>query len=291
VLGFFLAVAIVAVSTAAPLVRLAEPAPAILVAAARVTIATLALSAIARRDLFTLVRLPRREQLLCAASGLLLAAHFGVWIASLYFTSTASSVALVATNPVFAGLFAWLVLGEGIARREGIGIAIAAVGCAVLAGGDVMRSDHAALLGDGLALAGAITAAAYLVVGRRMRASLPLAAYLAIVNAVAACALIALLIVTATPVRGFEREDYVAMLLAGIVPSVIGHSLLNWSVRRVRVHLIGLVILGEPVGASLLAFLFFAEAPPVEALIGGAIIVGGIAIGFARPRAPRPVQA
>lgn len=278
--GFLLVVAIVAVSTAAPLIRWAEPTPAIVVAATRVTIATVALGAVANRDLVAVVRLPRREQLLCAASGLLLAAHFGVWIASLSFTSTAASVALVATNPVFAGLLAWLFLGERIGGREGIGIAIAAVGCVLLAGGDLMRSDHVALLGDGLALAGAVTAAGYFVVGRRLRASMPLTAYLAIVNLVAACALIAALIVTATPVLGYAREDYVAMILAGLVPSVIGHSLLNWTVRRVRVHLVGLAILGEPVGASLLTWMLFAESPPLEALAGGAVILAGIAIGF-----------
>lgn len=246
------------------------------------TIATVALALVARRDLVALFRLQWREQLLCAASGLLLGAHFGVWIASLSFTSTAASVALVATNPVFAGLLAWLFLGEGIARREGIGIAIAALGCIVLAGGDAMRSDHDALIGDGLALAGAITAAAYFVVGRRLRASLPLAAYLAGVNAVAACALLVVVAATSTPLLGHANDAYVAMLLLGIVPSVIGHSLLNWSVRRVRVHLVSLAILGEPVGASLLAWMFFAEVPPREALAGGAIILAGIAIGTLR---------
>ena len=249
------------------------------------TIATLALAIVAGRDLVALFRLQWREQLLCAASGLLLAAHFGVWIASLSFTSTAASVALVATNPVFAGLLAWLFLGEGVARREWIGIAIAAAGCAVLAGGDAMRSDQNALVGDALAIAGAITAAAYFVVGRRLRASLPLAAYLAGVNAVAAIALGVALLVTSTPVLGFGDEAYLAMLLIGLVPSVIGHSLLNHVVRRVRVHLVSLAILGEPIGASLLTWAFFDEVPHTEAILGGAIILAGIAVGFVRRQA------
>jgi drug/metabolite transporter (DMT)-like permease len=282
VFGFFLLLAIVAVSTAAPLIRWAEPTPAIAVAATRVTIATLALAVVARRDLVGLTTLRWRERLLCAASGLLLGAHFAVWIASLSFTSTAASVALVATSPVFAGLLAWLFLGEGIARREGIGIGVAAIGCAVLAGGDAMRSDQNALVGDGLALAGAATAAAYFVVGRRLRASLPLAAYLTSVNAVAACALLAVVAATSTPLLGHAPHAYVAMALAGLVPSVIGHTLLNWSVRRARVHLVSLAILGEPVGASLLTWLCFAEVPRPEALAGGAIILAGIAVGFAR---------
>lgn len=280
--GLLLAVAILAVSTAAPLVRWAEPAPALLVATARVSLAALILTLVAGRQLACLLRLPRREKLLCAASGLLLGAHFGVWIASLYYTSTAASVALVAMNPVFAGLIAWLLLGEGIRRREAIGIAVAGLGCVVLGGGDLLRSDRSALIGDGLALVGAVTAAAYLVVGRRLRAALPLAPYLAGVNLVAGSLLALVMLVTGTPATGFAGEDYAAMALAAVVPSVIGHSLFNWSVRRVPVHLVGLAILGEPVGASILTWIAFAEEPPASALLGGAIILAGIALGFVR---------
>jgi drug/metabolite transporter (DMT)-like permease len=275
-----LVLAILAISTAAPLVRWAEPAPAALVAAARVSIAALVLLAIAGRDLGAFVRLPRREQLLCGASGVLLGVHFGVWIASLYYTSTAASVALVATQPVFAGLLAWMFLGERIARREAIGIAVAAAGCALLAGGDLLDASGGALLGDGLALAGAVTAAGYFVVGRRLRVALPLMAYLGIVNAVAAVVLCGAVVVSETPVMGFPVESYLAMALSALVPSVVGHTLLNWTVRRVPVHLVALGILGEPVGASVLTLAFFGEVPPGHAALGGAVILGGIAVGF-----------
>ncbi|HLU66280.1 MAG TPA: DMT family transporter, partial [Kofleriaceae bacterium] len=87
---------------------------------------------------------------------------------------------------------------------------------------------------------------------------------------------------TGTPVLGFAGEDYLAMVLAALVASIIGHTLLNWSVRRVPVHLVALGILGEPVGASLLAWLFLGEAPPGHAVLGGAVILAGIAVGFAR---------
>jgi drug/metabolite transporter (DMT)-like permease len=277
-----LVLGILAISTAAPLVRWAEPAPAPLVAAARVSIAALVLLAIAGRQLGALARLPRRELALCGLSGLLLGIHFGVWIASLYYTSTTASVALVATQPVFAGLLAWMFLGERIARRETLGIALAAVGCALLAGGDLLEASGDALIGDGLALAGAATAAGYFVVGRRLRVALPLSAYLAAVNTVAAVVLCAVVAASATPVTGFAGHAYLAMVLAALVPSVIGHSLLNWTVRRVPVHLVALAILGEPVGASLLSWLLFAEMPPAHAALGGAVILTGIAVGFAR---------
>jgi len=282
VTGIILAIGILAVSTSAPIVHWAEPAPPLLVAAVRTTLAALVLLAVAARDLGSILRLSPREKIAVAISGLLLAAHFAVWIASLYYTSTAASVALVATQPVFAGLFAWIFLGEGIARREAVGIAIAGVGCAFLAGGDFLAPGKGALLGDGLALAGAVTAAGYFTVGRRLRTSLPLGAYLAAVNLIAAVILVTAAALADTPVRGFARDDYLAMAMSALVPSLIGHSLLNWTVRRIPVHLVGLAILGEPIGASALTWLFFHEVPPSHAVVGGLVILVGIALGFTR---------
>jgi len=275
-------IGILAVSTSAPIVRWAEPAPPLLVAAVRTTLAAIVLLSVSARDLGSILRLSRREKTFIGISGLLLAAHFAVWIASLYYTSTAASVALVATQPVFAGLLAWIFLGEGIARREGIGITIAGIGCVLLAGGDVMASSGGALIGDGLALAGAVTAAGYFIAGRRLRASLPLGAYLAVVNAIAAVLLVTAAALAGTQVVGFARGDYLAMGMSALVPSLIGHTTLNLAVRRIPVHLVALAILGEPIGASLLSWLIFSEVPPWSAVLGGAVILVGIAVGFTR---------
>lgn len=274
-----LSLAIIAVSMSAPLVHWAKPAPALTVAAVRVCVAAALLALASGRDLAALRRITGRQRLAIAGAGLLLGAHFAVWISSLYLTSTAASVALVATQPVFAGLIAWLALGERVRRREAFGIAIAALGCAALAFGDAGGSS--ALFGDGLALLGALTAAAYLVVGRGVREALPLLPYLAAVNAIAGSLLAIAAIASGSPFTGFPATSYLAMFLCALIPSLVGHTLLNYCVRRVPVHLVSLGILGEPIGASLLALAFFAEQPPGHAVLGGVIILAGIAIGFA----------
>src|SRR5436190_582541 len=183
-----LVLAVCAISPGAPFARWAQPAPALAIAALRVAIAAGLLFAAGWREIGGLVRIAPRDRPLVVLSGILLAVHFGAWIASLSFTSTAASVALVCTNPIFAALFGRL-LGDRVTRRELAGIAIAGAGCAVLAGGD-WRAGGDALAGDGLALLGAASAAAYLVVGRRLRAAAPLLPYLGAVNAIAAVALV-----------------------------------------------------------------------------------------------------
>jgi drug/metabolite transporter (DMT)-like permease len=160
-------------------------------------------------------------------------------------------------------------------------MALAGIGCAVLAGGDLLVDPRAAG-GDLLALAGAATAAAYLAVGRGMRARVPLTPYLAAVNLLAGLGLGVAAVATGVTWTGLGALSWAAMAAAAVVPSLVGHTLLNWSVRRTPTHLVSLAILGEPVGATLITWLAFAEVPPVAAAIGGAVILAGIRVGFAR---------
>lgn len=277
---FALPLAILAVSTGAPFARWAAPASPIAIAALRVLFASVLLFAVGFREIPKLRLVPSRDRLLVVASGLLLGIHFGSWIASLSFTSTAASVALVCTNPIFAALFGQL-LGDRVQRREVIGIAIAALGCAVLAGGDWSTGGDA-LIGDVLALIGAASAAAYLVVGRKLRESVPLLPYLGCVNAIAGLGLAITALAMGTDLRLLPSHSYLACAGAALVASLIGHSLLNAAVRRTPTHLVALAILGEPIASSLITWAVFAEQPPVYAAAGGAVVLAGIAIGFVR---------
>ncbi len=277
-----LALAIVAISTGAPFARWAAPAPPLAIAALRVGLASVLLLGAGWRELGDLRAVARRDRPLIALSGVLLAIHFGSWIASLSFTSTAASVALVCTNPIFAALFGRL-LGDKVGTREIAGIAIAAMGCAVLAGGD-WQAGGDALVGDGLALVGAASAAGYLVVGRRLRAAVPLLPYLGTVNAIAAVALVVAAVAWGAPLAALPAHTYLASAGAALCASFVGHSLLNAAVRTTPTHLVALAVLGEPIGSSLITWAAFGEQPPVHAAIGGAIVLGGIAVGFVRTR-------
>ena len=276
-----LGLAVACISTGAPFARWAAPAPPIAIAALRVGIAAVLLLAAGWHDLPALAKVARRDRPFVVLSGLLLALHFGSWIASLSFTSTAASVALVCTNPIFAALFGRVFLGDRVASREVMGIAIAAVGCGVLAGGDWSAGGDA-LIGDGLALVGAASAAGYLVVGRRLREGVPLLPYLGMVNAIAAVALAVAAVATGVDVGAIEPQAYVACAGAALVASFVGHSLLNAAVRVTPTHLVALAILGEPIGSSLITWVWFGEQPPVHAAAGGAVVLVGIALGFVR---------
>lgn len=274
--------AIVALSSAAPVILLADPLPPTVIAAGRVAVTgvvLLLLGARALRVTWAALRDPgARLRVLGAAA--LLALHFGAWVASLDMTTVPRSVALVATQPLFAGLFGRLVGDRAPWSLYG-GAALALVGTLAMVGG--VGDDAGGFnLGDGLALLAGAAAAGYLVVGRSVGESLPLQPYLGLVHVVAAVMLLA-----AAP--GLEDElwpadatmgDVVALVYLGLLPGVVGHGLLNWAVRLVPVHVVALVILFEPVGATVLAVLMLGHTVGAGEAIGAGVLLSGVALGL-----------
>src|SRR5213078_556708 len=217
--------AVLATTYAGPIVRFAV-APAVAIAFWRLVLVlpvTLGLAARERQP----TRAVREAFPLMLLSGLLLATHFWTWIASLRFTSVASSVVLVSLKPVFAWVVAALWLGEHPGRTERRGIALAVAGATLIGLGDARLSLGAAG-GDALALAGALTGAGYYVIGRRVRRTVRVWTYATVVYAVAA-------------------------LAAG--PMLIGHTGMNYALKHYRATTVNVAALGEPVGASLIACL------------------------------------
>ena len=263
---------IAAISTAAVLIRFAE-APALVIAAWRLGLAAAVLLPI---ELWRSRRLPARAELgWCALSGFLLAAHFAAWIASLSYTSVASSVVLVTTNPIFVGLASRWFLKEPLSRRTAWGIAVGFAGTVVVAWGD-FGAGPAPLVGDALALVGALAASAYLLAGRAARRQLGLGAYAAWTYSFAAAFLLAAALAAGLPLGPYPPATVGALVLLALVPQLVGHTTLNWALGHLPAATVAVVILGEPVGASLLAFGLLGEVPSSATLAGGACILAGI---------------
>ena len=266
---------VIAVSWAAIFIRLAE-APALSVSAYRLLFAALPVGAAAlltRRA--ELLALNRRERVLLAVSGLALALHFATWIASLSRTTVASSVALVTTQPVWVALLALAALRERVSPRAVVAIAVATGGGLMIAGADVAVSGEA-LMGDGLAVAGAISGGVYFIIGRRVRPTLSLVGYVGVVYSIAAVALVLLAAGAGQPLGGFSGRTWLMLALLALVPQLVGHSLLNWSLRYLSAPFVSVVILGEPVLSTALAVPILGERPGMLRVVGGAVTLLGV---------------
>ncbi len=224
---------------------------------------------------------PRSLLPLIVLSGLLLAMHFWSWIASLRFTSVASSVVLVSLKPVFAWGLAAAWLREHPTRAEAWGIALAVIGASLIGLGDA-RLSLGALGGDGLALLGAITGAGYYVIGRRVRQTVGIWRYATGVYAVAAAALALLALARSTPLVGFAGRDWTVFAALAAGPMLIGHTGMNYALRHFRATTVNVAALGEPVGASVIAWLVpsIHEVPSPTAVLGGILVLLGIGLSL-----------
>lgn len=212
---------------------------------------------------------------LAVVAGLLLAAHFWSWTESLERLPAATSLILVSTHPVLVGLFEGFSLGFRGRMLTIAGAACAVFGAIALADGQdtVDTSRRTGLL---LAFAGAVTLSGYLLVGRRLRGSLPTASYLSMVYGVAAVALGCVVSWEGGAWWPDNRREWGLALLLAIFPTLLGHTPMNAALRRLPASLVSTAFLGEVVIASLLVALFCGEALPDRLLWGGTWIVVGV---------------
>jgi drug/metabolite transporter (DMT)-like permease len=283
---------VLATATASILIRYAQrDMPSLVIAAYRLSIASLVLTPIAltrhRSELRSLTRVELKLSLL---SGVFLAIHFATWITSLSFTSVASSVVLVSSAPLWVALLAPISLKESFSRWAMVGLVLALLGSTIVGLSDTCTvaagSIHcppfaefvhgSAFLGDLLALAGGLAAAAYLLVGRRLRGKMSLIPYIFLVYGMGAVVLVAILPVARETPVGYPPITYLWLVLLALLPQLVGHTVINWALRFLSAAFVAITMLGEPIGSTILAFALLGETPSVEKIFGAILILLGI---------------
>jgi drug/metabolite transporter (DMT)-like permease len=231
------------------------------------------------RDAFA--RIDRRDLAFAALSGVCLAVHFAAWFESLAWTSVAASVTLVQSQPVFVALGAWLALDERLGRRTVLGILIAVGGATAMSAGDLLGGTAvgpAPLFGNALALLGALAAAGYVLAGRSLRQRVALVPYVVVVYGVCTVALLLVVLAEGAPLAGYPAREWLVFAALAVGPGLLGHTLVNWALGFLRSSVVAVSLLGEPVGATLLALVVLTEVPTPATVGGGAVVLVGIAL-------------
>jgi drug/metabolite transporter (DMT)-like permease len=284
-----------AVSTASILIRYAQAdgAPSLVIAAWRLTLASLVLLPLVLwRYRAELRRLTLRTWGLAALSGAFLGLHFATWISSLAFTTVASSVVIVSSSPLFVALISAVALREWPPRAVRWGMAIALAGIVTIGVVDLCTPHGCpapadlwqgpAFLGNGLALAGAVAAAVYFSIGRALRRGHPgqpamsLIPYIFLTYGTACLTLLASVLVWRLPLGGYAPRVWLWFALLALVPQLLGHSSFNWALKYLPATYISVTVLGEPIGSAVLAVFLLGEIPSPLKLVGGALILAGI---------------
>lgn len=226
----------------------------------------------------------------CAViAGICLAGHFASWISSLAFTSIVASTTLVTTNPIWVGLLSRFFLKEKLSKSAILGIAIASVGGVLIALGNEgnINSGSNPLLGNGLALIGAIMASLYLMFGTQAQKSgLSISNYILIAYSTAAIALFPLPLLFGIKYTEHSPIIYVYIALMAILSQLLGHTGFNWALRWLSPTFVTLSILFEPIISSFLGVIVFQEIPPLSILWGGLILLLGVAVAVTSKNQP-----
>ncbi|HMA24820.1 MAG TPA: DMT family transporter [Gemmatimonadaceae bacterium] len=287
-----LVLALIGISFAGPLVRLSHAHPlAIAIWRLGFSLIIIAIALVVTGSWRQWQRLDRSRTMVAVGAGAMLALHFWTWNSSIAFTTVAASVVLVNTQPALVALLSAGWLREPPSRRQWMGIGIAMAGAFVVALPDMAAAANAAtgraLFGDLLALAGAATAACYFVAGRKLRSTLDIWPYVAVVYGTCFVVLIALAAIVRAPVLHQPPREIAIFSALAIGPMLFGHTGLNWALKYLPAYVVNLTLLGEPVGATLLAAILpgIREVPGISTLVGGALILVGIYVTARAARA------
>lgn len=289
--------AILAVSTASLFIKFAQKeAPSLVIAAVRMVLSSLILLPITiTRFRKELISLNKKEIVLALISGIFLAFHFATWIASLEYTSVASSVALVSTGPIWVASYSLIILKEKISKSFILGMLITVTGVFLISINEscgkqvnlicpplMSLLQIKSVTGDILALLGACMVSGYLLIGRRLRSQIPLIPYIFVVYSIASIVLIIMMLIAGQTPFGYSFQTYIWLLLLALVPQIIGHSTYNWSLRFLPASTIAVTTLGEPIGATILAYFILKETPGFLKIAGAITILAGIYITVRR---------
>jgi drug/metabolite transporter (DMT)-like permease len=280
-----LALSLLGISFAGPLVRLSSADP-VVIAVWRLGFSLVIVAAflVATREWRDWKRITWRETVLAVAGGVALALHFWAWNASIHLTTIAASVTLVSLQPAVVAAISAIALREAPSRRQLLGIAVAIAGAIVIAAPD-LRADvglggNRPLVGNLLAISAAFTAAIYYTIGRRLRASLGVWAYVTIVYFAAFVTLGVIALARGVALGPQPPREMAIFAALAIGPMLIGHTGMNWALKFLPAYVVNLTVLGEPVGATLLGALIpsIRQIPTIATLVGGAIVLTGVVI-------------
>jgi drug/metabolite transporter (DMT)-like permease len=274
-----LCVAVVSVSTSAPLIAYAA-APALALAfwrnALSLTVLGPAAATRGRAQFAGLVARDRRTLGVCVLSGLALAVHFGTWVPSAKLTTVATATALVCTTPIWSAIIA-TAQGARLPRVTWIGITIAVTGAVLATGADVAVSRDA-VLGDVLALVGGVAGAVYFALGERARTVVSTTVYSSTVYSVCALALLTVCLATGTELFHFPAMTWLAIVGTTVFPQLLGHTMVNYALQRVSATTVNVLLLLEVPGATLLGWLLIDQLPDARSVPGLAILTAGVAV-------------
>lgn len=267
-------VGIIAISFSSIFVRWSEADVAV-IAMYRLYLTNLLMLPFVWRYRHEFMKLTARQWGMLSVSGVMLGAHFLLWMASLRLTTVASSTVLLTLEPLLVMLGSYMLFRTKTNRMMLIGLGIALLGSVLIGAGDFSLSGDA-LIGDVLSMLAAAAVAVHMLAGKQLRNGMSAFVYNFSVFALAATSLGVYNIAMGNPFTGYSEREWGLFLLLAIIPTLFGHYLFNWLLKYMNAAAVSMAVLGEPVISSLLAWRLLRESLSVYQLAAGTFILFGV---------------
>lgn len=222
-----------------------------------------------------LLKLDRSQWLLLMLSGAMLGLHFLLWMGSLRYTTVASSTVLLSLEPLLVMIASYFLFKAAINKAMVIGIGIAMIGSIMIGAGDFSLSDEA-LYGDLLSFLGAVVVAVHMLIGKHLLKRTQVFAYNFWAFFFAACLLAIYNVINRNPFTGYSTKEWGLFLLLAIVPTLLGHYVFNFLMKRMAAATVSMSVLGEPIFASLLALALLKEKITLYSMAAGMLMLYGV---------------
>jgi drug/metabolite transporter (DMT)-like permease len=203
-----------------------------------------------------------------------LAVHFMSWVIGVRMTQVANASLIVNLTPVAMPFFVWIFFKEKINRNEVLGTVFTLAGLLVLSGSN-FRLDKAGFLGDLICFGSMLAYALYLALGRKNGGRLSLWLYMVPLYFIAGLICLGCALFVINPIKAYTLPNVLYILGLGIIPTVFGHTIVNYSLKFFRGQVVSVTNLAQPLFSGVMGFIFFGEKPrPVMYLAAGLIFIG-----------------
>jgi drug/metabolite transporter (DMT)-like permease len=272
---FGIVVSLFAMATAGLVIKLSD-APALAIAFWRLFLTSIILLPFAAYDKFEELRnLSKRDIGILTIIGLAYAIHFSFWITSLKYTTVATSIILVDAHPIFVALGGRYFYDEKITKYGTLGIVLAFCGIATIGLGQGALGS-ANFIGAIFALIGGIMSAVYILLGKQQRQKVGIISYSFYVYLTCSIFIMIAMLIMGVPAYPYSIKEYSIFVYLAIVPTILGHSVCNWALKYVPANSVSVMLLGEPIAASLLAYFLLSEIPVHWTIVGAIMILVGV---------------
>ncbi len=272
-----LAIGVLCASTAVVMIKASDENPYLL-AAYRLLIACLFIFPLFLREKRNYLQPYKFKQIkMSLGPGILLGLHFITWNMGVALTPVANASLIVNTTPAVMPFFLWIFFRERVNRIEVFGTFLALTGLMILGLGrfDLSSPD---LRGHLLCFISMLFLAAYLALGRKNSGRLPLWLYMWPLYLTAGLFSLICALFFVNPIKTYSLNNILLFLGLAIIPTLGGHTLLNYSMKNFRGQVVSVANLGQIIFSAVLGYLIFAEVPSPQFYLTAVFILSGVII-------------